>query len=376
MSHPARFWAAACLLLLGCEGAITSDGVHVLSFDGGQSVDLAVNPDARPPDPDDGVFVPDPDAGPLDPDMAALDPDGAMPDAAQLDPDAAPPPPPPDAGPPGDPTGRSEEQVCARWTRDHVPTQGPDYLADDPNDACDHGSVPAAAQENGIRRTNLYRWLAGLGPVGLDAALRPQQQACAALQAAMGRLSHQPPQNAPCYTREGAAGAGSSNLAGGRALADTVDAYVADNNTPSLGHRRWVLNPSARVTTFGHKGRWGCQYSFSQGGPVEVDYVSWPPAGPVPVSAAPGPFHVSLYRIRPAQNFEIHVALDDGAFERVDLTPLAGGFGGGVPAYVFALPAGERLGNVWSAGRRLRVSMRNLRDHEDVAFTTRFVACR
>lgn len=356
------------VLELGDGGALLSDGPALDAAPDPDDGIFAPGPDADTPDPDDGVS--EPDGGSSDPDAARPDPD-----AARRDPDAAPPPP-PDAGPPGDPTGRSDEQVCARWRRDHVATQGPDYLADDPNDPCDHGSVPNAAQQNGILRTNLYRWLVGLGPVGLDAARRPQQQACAAVLVGLGGLSHQPPANAPCYTPEGAAGAGSSNLAGGARLADTVDLYVGDVNVASLGHRRWVLNPSAQVTTFGHKGRFGCMFSFSQGGPVEVDFVSWPPPGPVPVSAGRGPFHVSLYRLRPAQDFQIHAALDDGAFEQVPLTPLAGGFGGGVPAYIYGLPGGARLGAVWSAGRRVRVSMRNLRDHADVTFTTRFVACR
>ncbi len=361
--------------LVGCEAVISSDGVTPIVFDGGRvdggaSLDEGLSgpdPDATPLTLDAGS-APEPDAGtPLVPDAAPA----PVPDAAPAPvPDAAPPP------DPGDPNARTGAQVCAHWRAQHLRTDGPDYLADDPNDPCDHGTVPDAAQQNGIRRTNLYRWLAGLEPVGLEPRLLAQQQACAAVQMGMGGLNHHPPQNAACYTAEGAAGAGSSNLAAGAGLAHTVDLYVGDNGVASLGHRRWVLNPGAQVTTFGHKGRFGCMYSFSQGRPVEVDFVGWPPPGPVPVAAARGPFHVSLYRLRPAQGFRVEVSVDGGPFEAVDLTPLAGGFGGGVPAYIYGLPGGESYAAVWSPGREVQVAMRGLRDHQDVVFTTRFVACR
>lgn len=356
----------ACVLVGGCEAVVSTDSVTHIRLDGAPG-DAGIDLDEGVPAPDG---APDPDAGREGDAAIGVEADGAAadPDAAEIEADAAP--------PPGDPRGRTPEQVCAHWRGNHVATQGPDQVPDDPNDACDHGTVPDAAQQNGIRRTNLYRWLAGLDPVVLEPGLRAQQQACAAVLVGMGGLSHQPPAGAPCYTPEGAQGAGSSNLAAGARLADTVDLYVGDNGVASLGHRRWVLNPGARVTTFGHKGRFGCMYSFSQGAPVGVDFVSWPPPGPVPTAAAPGPFHVSLYRLRPANGFSIEVRVDDGPFEAVQLTPLAGGFGGGVPAYIFGLPAGESVRGVWVAGREVGVRLRGLRDHADVTYTTRFVGCR
>ncbi len=357
----------AALLLLGCDAALSSEGLVVLRFDAGAEggVVIAAGADTGPAPPDLGI----PDAGGGD---LGVPPRDALPAPA---PDArgAPPPPPPDAAteppPPPPPPGRSEPEVCAYWAQEHVGV-GAEWQPSNPGDACDLGVVSDEGQRNGIRRTNLYRWLAGLEPVSLEPSLLPQQQACAVIQDALGGLNHHPPADSPCYTDLGARGAGSSNLVAGTGLADSVDLYVSDRGVPSLGHRRWVLNPTARVTAFGHKGRFGCMYSFSSEGPVTADFVAWPPPGFVPTAAAHGTAHVSLYRVRPGPEFRVEVAVDDGEYGQVVADRLPGGYGGQIPAYAWDMPR-----NLWADGTRLRVALRGL-NGPDVTWETTFTDCR
>lgn len=262
---------------------------------------------------------------------------------------------------------RSRDEVCTRWSGFSAPrtSWSPTPGSDDP---CDPGTVPADAQDAAIARTNLYRWLVGLPPVGLDAGRLEDLQACAALMDALNALTHRPSPDMPCYTDGAARGAGSSNLALGGSLTGSVDLFVADNRVPSLGHRRWVVNPGMAATAFGHKGRATCMYSFSMGGPARPDYIAWPPPGWVPVDAADGQGSVTLHALRAGPDFRIEAAIG-GEPADVGAERLGGNYGGGT-TYAFALPAGHGRD-----GAEMQVALRGLRDAEDVVWTTRWTAC-
>lgn len=338
-----------------------------------------------PPDDDDGgPNPPGDDAGPLPTDSGS--PPGDAGDAGPPEPDGGAPV---DAGaPPSCDSGfvatsgvcapdapepfrsRTEADVCARWEADYQ-TSYPEWEATNPGDACDPGVVPAAALDNALVRTNLYRWLAGADPVTLDEDRFETQQACAVLQHAMGGLNHNPPTGAPCYTAEGAAGAGSSNLAFGAGLAGSLDLYVSDNGVPSLGHRRWVLNPTATTTQFGHKSGWSCMYSFSMNGSGNPPFVAWPPPGFVPAAAARGAFSFSSTTYRPTDDTVVEIAVGDAAFTEVPHTRLPFGYGWGETLRFE--PEGGAFA-VWSAGTTVRVRIRNTTSG-DVSWTTRFTGC-
>lgn len=346
--------------------------IIVFESDAGASPGQSTGTDATPGDADPPVDF----AGP-EPDPSEPEPDPSEPEpAAEPEPDPEPAPAPePDPQPepepeplPVDPHQRTAEQTCVRWRADHRPVDdGWTPTAD--GAACDPGTLTDAAQSNAIRRTNLYRWLAGLEPIALDPARVDRQQHCAALQAALGQLDHGPRPDAPCYTPAGAEGAGSSNLAFGVGVADSVDLYVADRGVASLGHRRWVLNPSATVTAFGWKARFSCMYSFSQSRAPEVRVVAWPPSGPVPTTAATGRFSVSLYGVAPGAGFAIAVGVDGASPAAVPFESLAGGFGGQVPAYAFdpAVP--------WRAGHRVQVVLSGLADGTTESWITELIDC-
>ena len=346
--------------MAGLDGEVEAEPPIVLSSDaavdgGDPDLELVAPPDATvAPEPEQ---VPDPEPEP----------------EPEPEPDPEPEPEPdPDPGPDPDPTPepalRTAEQVCARWRSDHR-VVAEDWQPIDGGGACDPGEISAAAHANALRRTNLYRWLAGVPPVALAPERVAAQQACAAMQAATGRLNHTPNADAPCFTEAGAQGAGSSNLAGGAGVAESVDLYVGDRGVPSLGHRRWVLNPTARETAFGWKARFSCMYSFSQGAAHDVDFVAWPPPGPVPEDASAGRFSVHLYGVTPGADFAIAAGVDGAAPTPIAFDALGGSFGGRVPAFGFDPPV------AWRAGRTVEVVLSGLTGGDEARYVVEFVAC-
>ncbi len=262
---------------------------------------------------------------------------------------------------------RTRDEVCGRWRADHQRV-GPEWTPGD-GSACDPGAVPAAAQENALRRTNLYRWLAGMPPAVIEARALVQEQACAVTLHGLGTLSHSPPPDRPCYSAEGAAGAGSSNLAMGTGLADSVDLYVDDGGVPSLGHRRWVLGATLGATAFGHKPPFSCMYTFDMSGSSDAEFVAWPPPGYVPVEAARGRWSFVALRRRPAGEVSFALQVDGGAEQALPGEALPGGYGGFAPTWAFDPP-----GQLWSDGRVVRVTVRGL-EGGDLVYTVRFTRC-
>jgi hypothetical protein len=264
---------------------------------------------------------------------------------------------------------RTRDEVCDRWAS--VSWRGPEWVAtpgsDDP---CDPGTVTPEAQDAAIARTNLYRWLVGLEPVGLDESRLQAQQECAALMNAINALTHHPTPDLACYTQGAAAGAGSSNLALGSNITGSVDLYVGDRGVASLGHRRWVLNPGMRETTFGAKGRASCMYSFSGGGASRPVFVAWPPPGWLPTQAAQGTMSITLHTLRAGADFRVEAVVGEGALVDVNAERLGGNYGGGT-VYAFAAPTGA-----WRDGAEMRVALRGLTDHDDVLWTTRWTSCQ
>jgi hypothetical protein len=284
------------------------------------------------------------------------------------------PPPPPDT-----PLElRTDAEVCGTWNA-FAFFQGDLWTpVGDGSDMCDIGTLADGAQQAGVDRVNLYRWLAGLPPIALEPSLIAQEQACAAMMAAIGHLDHFPQPDAPCYTDAAGAGAGSSNLAQGADPTYSVDLFVDDSSVGSLGHRRWVLNPSMSVTAFGFKQSFTCMYSFSQGGTANPTFVSWPPAGPVPVDAADGVFSfgTSAYGTTPDTKVEIDV--DGAGFVEVPFQDLGWGYGSLATTLSFR-PPNLQPWDVSQPGRTITVRISGLQSQssmtETVTYTTRYVSC-
>lgn len=162
----------------------------------------------------------------------------------------------PDAGPSGEdaaPELRDAETVCRRWRLDRE--QATTVTSIDVDVAtCSAGRMPEDGLTDAVRRLNLYRWLNGLNPVGLDdsAEMLQGQQECALIQLAQRGLSHRPPPTAACYTALGAQHSSSNlHIGGTTTAAESVDGFMQDRggNNAAVGHRRHFYND--RLDTVG-----------------------------------------------------------------------------------------------------------------------------
>jgi len=265
---------------------------------------------------------------------------------------------------------RTEGEICARWQQDHFRVSGEWSPTPGSADDCDPGIVSEEAHENGIRRTNLLRWLVGLDPITEARQLRQQEQECAVIQDAIGRLDHHPDESSPCWTAEGDRGAGSSNLARGLSnIADTIDLYVQDRGVPSLGHRRWVFNPTMEVTTFGLKRSSSCMYSFSRSGTANVEFWSWPPPGHVPTQASLGEWSFVSNTYAPQSNSVVEYSVNGEPFETVESRIVGGNYGWG-RTMAWSIPSSATR----TAGSIIRIRISDTRGG-DFAYTVRFVNC-
>jgi uncharacterized protein YkwD len=167
-------------------------------------------------------------------------------------------------------TVQQDERVGAGW--------------DGSTGGCVVGAESPASLAATLRTLNILRAFAGVGPVAFDGALNHEALAAALMMRAAGALSHTPGPDWPCYSDEGAAGAGSSNLFLGRSGAAAMVGYVDDEGVASLGHRRWLLNPAAAVFGSGSTGTTNALRVI--GGPDAIvapnTALAWPPSGWVP----------------------------------------------------------------------------------------------
>ena len=210
------------------------------------------------------------------------------------------------AAPAGDPTSHTQEDVCDHWKAGHVVTEQDPLTSSGAE--CDAGSLKQAAIVDTLTRINMFRWMAGLGPTSDSAAYNADAQKCANLESWWPWTSgnpHSPPSSSKCYTPEGGATAGQSNIAWGSGHpAQAIDQFMEDNgNETTMGHRRWILNPPLGPIGIGYwegGGKYGnaeCLRVFgSSGGGPKPTWVSMPTPGFAPLETAnwTWTFHGSL----------------------------------------------------------------------------------
>lgn len=280
--------------------------------------------------------------------------------------------------PPGDPSTRTQAEVCQKWQEGHVVTT-PDPLVTSGAE-CDAGSLKQGAINDTLTRINMFRWLAGLGPTTDDATLNAGAQLCSNLESwwdwNMGGSPHFPPANSKCYTADGASYAGQSNIAWGSGHpAQAIDQFMEDNgNETTLGHRRWIVNPPLDPVGIGYwsgGGQYGnaeCLRVFGQGGNgPNPDWVAVPNQGIVPLEIAQWTwsFHGNLGGVAGAQISMLLV--DDNTPLAVTLLPLSQGYGEDAISWN---PQG------WTAqsGKTYRVTVTGL-SGGDVVYDVKPVAC-
>ncbi len=187
-----------------------------------------------------------------------------------------------DADSDSDTDSDTDAATCARWTADRANLSEGTWSGS--TSTCDAGTLSADAHANTLRLVNLYRSLAGLPAVTEDAGKSGLAQACALIMQANGSLNHYPSSDSACYTADGAAGAGSSNIASGPSVM-AVDMYVADwGNETTLGHRRWILSNSLGPIGIGGTSGFSCLQVIGGSGNAGAAWTAFP-KGRMPIAA-------------------------------------------------------------------------------------------
>ena len=122
----------------------------------------------------------------------------------------------------------------------------------------DGKQVSRQAQEDALHITNTVRFASGLKAMSLGDEQASYAQAATIVNKLNNSISHTPAAPAGLDQKayqEGYHGAENSNLASNYDLLDAVLAYIKDDigslNQAEVGHRRWMLDPSASQTGFG-----------------------------------------------------------------------------------------------------------------------------
>lgn len=191
---------------------------------------------------------------------------------------------------------QSRAQVSALFHTMYEPTSEVELTWTGNQASCTAGSSNQAYRDALIQRINYFRNMAGV-PAGvvLDDVMNAKAEQAALMMSANGQLSHSPPTSWQCYTPDGAAAAGKSNLALGYYGVSVIDGYMQDpgNGNGPVGHRRWLLYPQTQqmgagdVTGGGSyrptNALWIIDSHYSNLRPATRDvYVAWPPPGYVP----------------------------------------------------------------------------------------------
>lgn len=161
---------------------------------------------------------------------------------------------------------------------------------------CTVGTESAESLAATLHTANVLRDFVGVAPVSFDDGLNHKALAAALMMTAQGDLSHDPPPDWKCYSEEGKDGASHSNLSLGASGASAMLTYADDGDVPSLGHRRWLLDPSKSVFGSGSTGSANALYVL--GGPAVAvapnTVVPWPAAGWFPRGWIPGTWSVNV----------------------------------------------------------------------------------
>lgn len=277
----------------------------------------------------------------------------------------------------GDPTSHTQEDVCDHWKAGHVVTE-PNPLTTTGAE-CDAGSLKQGGIVDTLVRINMYRWLVGLGPTSDSAAFDADAQKCANLESWWPWISgspHQPPTTSKCYTPEGGATAGQSNIAwGSGSPAQAIDQFMQDNgNETTMGHRRWIMNPPLGPIGIGYwqgGGKYGnaeCLRVFgTSGGGPKPPWVAVPTAGFAPLTTASWTwtFHGSLGGIANATATVLRV--DDNMALPVTMKKLSQGYAQDTTSWI---PNGWKA----EAGKTYRVTVSGL-SGGDVVYDFKPIAC-
>ena len=186
-----------------------------------------------------------------------------------------------------DPTARTKDEVCAHWKEGHVETAKAPFVPG-AGGACDPGKLPSDARLDAVRRWNMYRWLSGLHPAGVDPSIAQAQQECALIESKT--FGHDVPTTAPCYTADGAKEASLSMIAQGfGSAASTMDAYMFEPLSTRLAHRKISISVDRDNINFGFIDGGSCaRYGYGFTDPSPPAFVAVPNPGVTPLQMTTG----------------------------------------------------------------------------------------
>ncbi len=226
---------------------------------------------------------------------------------------------------------------------------------------CKAGTISDKSRAATKESINFVRAMAGLEPVGFKSTWSSSAQKAALLMAANKSLSHDPPSNWACWTKDGANAAGRSNLSlayPNLTSGMIVDLYMDDDGDSNIyaGHRRWLLNPFTNAMGNGSTSNTNAvfvvgNYDYSNANPR---WVSWPTPGFFPSKIEPN-HRWSLSSGNTKTDFSAaRITMRTASGRSIKVTKWPVGNGYAMPTLVFQV--GEA-----KAGVRYRVTVRNIK---------------
>jgi hypothetical protein len=199
---------------------------------------------------------------------------------------------------------------------------------------CVADAPSAAGQKATLRAVNYFRAMAQLDPVTFDPAMSARAQQAALMMDANQSLSHDPPPSWPCWSAEGAAAAGQSNLCLGCSGAAAVVRYLRDDGVgnEAVAHRRWVLYPPTTVMGSGSTTTANALSVVGATAPESSNrprWVSWPTPGYFPTEFEPAG-RWSLSASDPQTDFsqaKVTVRTGSGTPLSAQIYPVVDGYG-------------------------------------------------
>lgn len=160
------------------------------------------------------------------------------------------------------------------------------------------GDESSASRAATFAAINYYRAMAGLGPVTENPEYSVRAQQAALIMLANDDISHYPDENWNCYSKQGADAAARSNIAiswgsSEGASAQAIALYMDDPgpNNAEVGHRRWLLDPSAAEFGTGSTSRTNAVLVIPDADAAQsrrlVTETAWPSAGYFPWEIVP-----------------------------------------------------------------------------------------
>jgi uncharacterized protein YkwD len=200
--------------------------------------------------------------------------------------------------PPADPTvDPADRGSSERFYREYyLSSEGTDINWTGSHAACGPGTTSAAFRDAVLRRVNYFRAMAGVpADVVFSTESNQMAQAAALMMSANRSLSHSPPPTWTCYSADGAAGAGSSNLYLGVYAWSAISGFMRDcgDGNYAAGHRRWILYPQTQEMGTGdippangfpaaNALRVFDAHMREPRPPTRHEFVAWPPPGYAP----------------------------------------------------------------------------------------------